>query len=36
VAVIVALWVSRADTAVLDWVANYWHQFITWVQSLVS
>lgn len=36
VAVIVALWVSRADAAVLDWAADYWHQFTAWVQDLVG
>jgi uncharacterized membrane-anchored protein len=36
VAVIVALWVSRADTAVVDWVVNYWHRLVAWVQGLVS
>lgn len=36
VAVIVALWVSRADTAVVDWVVSYWHQFTAWVQSIIG
>ena len=27
IAVIVALWVSRADDAVLDWVVDYWNRF---------
>ncbi|MEZ0050315.1 putative membrane-anchored protein [Mycobacterium sp. MAA66] len=36
VAVIVALWVSRADAAVLQWVTNYWNQFLLWAQNLVS
>ena len=35
-AVIAVLWVSRADTAVLDWIAGYWHRFTLWVQSLVT
>ena len=35
IAVIVALWVSRADAAVLDWVTDYWNQFSLWVQGLV-
>ena len=36
VAVIVALWVSRADAAVLDWVVDYWHRFMVWVQGLIA
>jgi uncharacterized membrane-anchored protein len=36
VAVIVALWVSRADATVLEWVTQYWNQFSLWVQSLVT
>ncbi|MGB8406443.1 MAG: putative cytokinetic ring protein SteA [Mycobacterium sp.] len=36
VAVIVALWVSRADAAVVQWVTNYWNQFLLWAQNLVS
>jgi uncharacterized membrane-anchored protein len=36
IAIIVALWVSRADHAVVDWVANYWNRFLLWVQGLVS
>ena len=36
VAVIVALWVSRADMAVLQWVTEYWNRFLLWVQNLVS
>ena len=36
VAVIVALWVSRADAAVIDWVVSYWHQFTAWVQSVLG
>jgi uncharacterized membrane-anchored protein len=36
VAIIVALWVSRTDHAVLDWVADYWNRFLLWVQALVS
>jgi uncharacterized membrane-anchored protein len=34
-AVIAALWVSRADTVVIDWITTYWNQFSVWVQSLV-
>ena len=36
IAVIAALWVSRADAAVLEWVSQYWNQFLLWVQGLVS
>ncbi|MDR3662328.1 MAG: putative cytokinetic ring protein SteA [Mycobacterium sp.] len=36
VAVIVALWVSRADAAVLQWVTDYWNRFLLWAQGLVS
>jgi uncharacterized membrane-anchored protein len=36
VAVIVALWVSRADGAVIDWAVDYWNRFSLWVQSLVT
>lgn len=36
VAVIVALWVSRADATVLQWVTDYWSRFLLWVQNLVS
>jgi uncharacterized membrane-anchored protein len=36
VAVIVALWVSRTDAAVLQWVTDYWNQFSLWLQGLVS
>lgn len=36
VAVIVALWVSRADATVLQWVTDYWNRFLLWVQNLVS
>lgn len=36
VAVIVALWVSRADAAVLQWLSEYWNQLTLWVQGLVT
>jgi uncharacterized membrane-anchored protein len=36
IAVIVALWVSRADGALLDWVFDYWNRFSLWIQGLVS
>jgi uncharacterized membrane-anchored protein len=35
-AIIAVLWVSRADTAVLDWIATYWQRLTVWVQSLVT
>jgi uncharacterized membrane-anchored protein len=35
-AVVVALWVSRADTAVLQWIESYWNQFMVWVQGWVA
>jgi uncharacterized membrane-anchored protein len=36
IAVIVALWVSRTDTAVLQWIQDYWNQSMVWIQGLVS
>ena len=36
IAVIAALWVSRADAAVLDWVVDYWNRFLLWVQGWVT
>jgi uncharacterized membrane-anchored protein len=36
VAVVVALWVSRADTIVIDWVVQYWDRFVLWVQRFVT
>jgi uncharacterized membrane-anchored protein len=36
IAVIAALWVSRADGAVLQWVTDYWNQFSLWVQGFVT
>ena len=36
IAIIVALWVSRTDTIVVDWVMEYWNRFTLWVQHLVS
>lgn len=32
-AVVAALWVSRADTVVIDWIVNYWNRVSLWVQS---
>jgi uncharacterized membrane-anchored protein len=36
IAIIVALWVARADHSALDWVASCWNRFMLWVQGLVS
>ena len=36
VAIIVALWVSRTDTVVIDWVVTYWNRFLLWVQGWVT
>ena len=36
ITVIVALWVSKSDHAVVDWVIAYWNRFSLWVQHLVS
>lgn len=35
-AISVALWVSRTDTVVLDWLGEYWNQFSVWVQRWVT
>lgn len=35
-AVVAALWVSRADTVVIDWISTYWHRITLWVQSWVT
>ncbi len=35
-AIVAALWVSRGDTVVVDWVANYWTRFSLWIQSWVT
>ncbi len=35
-AVIAALWVSRSDTAVIDWLTTYWQQFSVWVRGWVT
>lgn len=32
-AVVAVLWVSRADTVVIDWIVNYWNRVSVWVQS---
>jgi uncharacterized membrane-anchored protein len=36
IAIIVALWVSRTDTVVVDWVVQYWNRFSLWVQGWVT
>ena len=36
VAVIAALWVSRTDAAVMDWVVDYWNRSCCWVQGWVT
>ncbi len=36
IAIIVALWVSRADHSVLEWIVAYWNRFLLWAQGLVS
>lgn len=36
ITVIVALWVSRADSVLLHWVMDYWNRFSLWVQHLVT
>ena len=35
-AVVAALWVSRADTVVIDWISTYWNRITLWVQSWVT
>lgn len=35
-AVIAALWVSQADSVVIDWMSTYWNRFTLWVQSWVT
>jgi uncharacterized membrane-anchored protein len=32
-AVIAALWVSQSDTAIIDWITNYWQRFSQWLQN---
>jgi uncharacterized membrane-anchored protein len=36
IAVVVALWVSRTDTVVIDWIVNYWNRFSLWVQGWIT
>ena len=35
-AVIAVLWVSSADTVVIDWIASSWDRLTTWVRSWIS
>jgi len=35
-AVIAALWVSRSDAVVIDWLTTYWHRLSVWVQNWVT
>ena len=35
-AIIAALWVSRSDAVVIDWLTNYWHRLTAWVQSWMT
>ena len=35
-AVVAALWVSRADTVVIDWLSTYWRNITLWVQSWLN
>ena len=35
-AVIAALWVSRSDTVVIDWLTTYWHRLSVWVQNWMT
>ncbi|MDH6247782.1 putative cytokinetic ring protein SteA [Mycobacterium sp. OTB74] len=36
IAVVVALWVSRADATMVHWVTEYWNRLLTWAQGLVT
>jgi uncharacterized membrane-anchored protein len=35
-AVIAALWVSRSDAVVIDWLTTYWHRLSEWVQNWMT
>ena len=35
-AVIAALWVSQTDTAIVDWMTDYWQRFSLWLQNWVT
>lgn len=32
-AIIAALWISQADTVVMDWISQYWNQVLMWVRN---
>jgi uncharacterized membrane-anchored protein len=36
IAIIVALWVSRTDTVVIEWIVQYWNRFTLLVQGWVT
>ncbi len=36
IAVSVALWVSRTDTVVLQWMVDYWNRFTLWVHGWMA
>ncbi len=36
IAIIVALWVSRTDTIVIDWIVQYWNRFTLLIQGWVT
>ncbi len=36
VAVVVALWVSSADTVVVHWIEQYWNRLWLWIQNLLA
>jgi uncharacterized membrane-anchored protein len=36
IAIIVALWVSRTDTVVIDWIVQYWNRFTLLIQGWVT
>lgn len=35
-AIIAALWVSRSDAVVIDWLTTYWHRLTVWVQGWMT
>jgi len=35
-AIVAALWVSHADTVLIDWLSEYWNRISLWVQSWVT
>jgi uncharacterized membrane-anchored protein len=36
IAVIVALWVSRTDTMVIEWITQYWNRFTVLIQGWIT